>query len=39
MVWWLSPLEGGMPLHDAVRLSCKKSATTQNQDADVKYMD
>ena len=28
--WWLSPhLErGGMPLHDAVGLHCKKDATT-----------
>ena len=29
---------GGMPLHDAVGINCKKSATTENQGADVKYM-
>ena len=26
---------GGMPLHDAVGINCKKGATTENQDADV----
>ena len=29
---------GGMPLHDAVRINCKKGATTENQGADVMYM-
>ena len=29
---------GGMPLHDAVGINCKKDATTENQGADVKYM-
>ena len=29
---------GGMPLHDAVRIKCKKGATTQNVGAGVKYM-
>ena len=29
---------GGMPLHDAVGINCKKGATTENQSADVKYM-
>ena len=29
---------GGMPLHDAIGINCKKGATTENQDADVKYM-
>ena len=29
---------GGMPSHDAVRINCKKGATTQYQGADVKYM-
>ena len=28
----------GMPLHDAVWINCKKGATIENQDADVKYM-
>ena len=27
-----------MPLHDAVGIDCKKSATTENQGADVKFM-
>ena len=30
--------KGGMPLHDAVGINCKKGATTENQEADVKYM-
>ena len=30
---------GGMPLHDAVGINCKKGATTEYQGADVKYMD
>ena len=30
--------KGGMPLHDAVGINCKKGATTENQGADVKYM-
>ena len=29
---------GGMPLHDAVGINCKKGATSENQAADVKYM-
>ena len=29
---------GGMPLHDAVGINCKKVATTENQGAYVKYM-
>ena len=29
---------GGMPLHDAVRINCKKGAPTENQSADIKYM-
>ena len=29
---------GGMPLHDAIGINCKKGATTENQGADVKYM-
>ena len=29
---------GGMTLHDAVEINCKKGATTENQGADVKYM-
>ena len=29
---------GGMPLHDAVGINCKKGATTENQDSDVNYM-
>ena len=29
---------GGMPLHDAVGINCRKGATTENQDSAVKYM-
>ena len=29
---------GGMPLHDAVGINCKKGATTKIKGADVKYM-
>ena len=29
---------GGMPLHDAVGINCKKGETTENQDSEVKYM-
>ena len=29
---------GGIPLHDAVGINCKKGATTENQDSAVKYM-
>ena len=29
---------GGMPLHDAVVINCKKGATTEHQDSAVKYM-
>ena len=30
--------KGGMPLHDAVGINCKKGATTENQGSGVKYM-
>ena len=30
---------GGMPLHDAVGINCKKDPTTENQGSGVKYMD
>ena len=29
---------GGMPLHDAVGINCKKGATTENQCSGVEYM-
>ena len=29
---------GGMPLHDAVMINCKKGATTENHGSGVKYM-
>ena len=29
---------GGMPLHDAVGINCKKGETTENKGSDVKYM-
>ena len=29
---------GGMPLHDAVGINCKKGATTEHQDSGVKYI-
>ena len=29
---------GGIPLHDAVGINCKKVATTVNQGSGVKYM-
>ena len=29
---------GGMPLHDAFGINCKKGANTGNQDSAVKYM-
>ena len=29
---------GGMPLHDAVGINCKRGATTENQGSAVKYM-
>ena len=28
----------GIPLHDAVRINCRKGATTENQGLAVKYM-
>ena len=28
---------GGMPLHDAVGINCKKGETTENQGSGVKY--
>ena len=37
MLWWLSPGEGGMPLHDAVGINCEKGATTKIQGSAVKY--
>ena len=30
---------GGMPLHNAVGLNCKRNATTENQGSGIKYMD
>ena len=38
VLWWLSMERGGMPLHDAVGINCKKGATTENQGSGVKYM-
>ena len=38
MLWWLSQGEGGMPLHDAVGINCKKVVTTENHGSGVKYM-
>ena len=35
VLWWLSPGEGWMPLHDAVGINCKYGATTENQGAGV----
>ena len=29
---------GGMPLHDAVGINCKKGATNENQGSGVKYV-
>ena len=29
---------GGMPLHDAIGINCKKAATTEHQGADDKHM-
>ena len=29
---------GGMALHDAVEVNCKKNGTTENHDAGAKYM-
>ena len=29
---------GGVPLHDAVGIHCKKGATTENQGSGVKYI-
>ena len=37
MLWWYHMERGGMPLHDAVRINCKKGATTENQGSGVKY--
>ena len=34
----LSPEEGGMPLHDAVGVNCKKGSTTKNHGAGAWYM-
>ena len=38
VLWWLSHGGGGMPLHDAVGINCKKGATSENQGSGVKYM-
>ena len=38
MLWWLSHGKGGMPLHDAVGINCKKGATTENQGSGAKCM-
>ena len=35
VLWWEM---GGMPLHDAVGINCKKGATTKNQGSGAKYM-
>ena len=37
VLWWLSEM-GGMQLHDAVGINCKKGATAENQGAGVKYI-
>ena len=37
MLWWYHMERGGMPLHDAVGINCKKGATTENQGSGVKY--
>ena len=29
---------GGIPLHDAIGINCKKASTTENQGSGVKYM-
>ena len=38
MLWWYHLGSGGMLLHDAVGINCKKGTTTEYQSADVKYM-
>ena len=39
MLWWLSPGEGcDAVTYDAVVINCKNEATTEYEDADVKYM-
>ena len=38
VLWWLSPGEGGMPLHNAVVINCKNGATFENQGVGVKYI-
>ena len=45
LFWTALPCSGdyhmervGMPLHDAVGINCKKSATTENQGSGAKYM-
>ena len=38
VLWWFHLERGGMPLHDAVGIDCKKGATSEYQGADVKYM-
>ena len=35
MLLWLSHLDGGMLLHDAFRINCKKGATTENEGSGV----
>ena len=34
VLWWLSPGEGGIALHHAVGINCKKGTTTENQGSD-----
>ena len=38
VLWWLSHGEGRDAVHDAVRINCKKGATTENEGSGVKYM-
>ena len=38
VLWWLTPDERRMPLHDAVGMNCKKGATAENQGAGVMYI-
>ena len=37
MLWWFSPVESIMPLHDAVGVNYKNGATSENQGAGVNY--
>ena len=41
VIWWLTGYHmerGGMPLHDAIGINCRKGATTENQGSAAKYM-